>query len=423
MAQSIGEHDALVAKSAAMIIGRLYENQAQIARFLHEMLAREVPEAAADGELLALLYDSTQGNIDAFFPAVRHDIAIERIEPPTAALEHARRLAQRGITADALVRAYRLGHQAVINLVLDEIRAADFDTQLTLDVFQQIASTSFLYIDRITQLALAAYQVERDRWLANQNRVRALRVREIIDAGEIDIDETSNVIGYPLRCLHLSAVVWCGESESGNELVVMERFINELGKSLGAQQRPLFVAADRVTGWAWIPLPADGATNLVARARTFAAGRADAPWIAIGSSLPGIEGFRRSHQQAQAARAVVMAGRLREPRVTAASDPGLAVAAQFSSDLGAARAWVGEVLGPLASATDVDERLRETLRVFLHTGSSFKAAADELHLHSNSVKYRVQRAVERRSKPITDDRLDVEVALLLCHWFDTAVLS
>src|SRR6476469_6836706 len=109
MAQSIGEHDALVAKSAAMIIGRLYENHAQIARFLHEMLAREVPEAAADGELLSLLYDSTQGNIDAFFPAGRHDIAIERIDPPTAALEHARRLAQRGITADALVRAYRIG--------------------------------------------------------------------------------------------------------------------------------------------------------------------------------------------------------------------------------------------------------------------------------------------------------------------------
>jgi DNA-binding PucR family transcriptional regulator len=39
------------------------------------------------------------------------------------------------------------------------------------------------------------------------------------------------------------------------------------------------------------------------------------------------------------------------------------------------------------------------------------------------VKYRVHRAVERRGGPITDDdRLDVEVALLLCHWFGTAVL-
>ena len=51
------------------------------------------------------------------------------------------------------------------------------------------------------------------------------------------------------------------------------------------------------------------------------------------------------------------------------------------------------------------------------------ATADELHLHVNSVKYRVQRALERRGKPIADDRLDVEVALLLCRWFDTAVLN
>jgi DNA-binding PucR family transcriptional regulator len=67
--------------------------------------------------------------------------------------------------------------------------------------------------------------------------------------------------------------------------------------------------------------------------------------------------------------------------------------------------------------------LRETLRVFLGTGSSNKAAADQLHLHINTVKYRVNSAVKRRGRPITDDRLDVEVALLLCHWFGTAVLS
>jgi DNA-binding PucR family transcriptional regulator len=104
-------------------------------------------------------------------------------------------------------------------------------------------------------------------------------------------------------------------------------------------------------------------------------------------------------------------------------DPGVVVAAQFGADLDQARAWVGDVLGPLASATDSDERMRETLREFLHSGSSFKATADRLHLHVNSVKYRVQRALERRGRPITDDRLDVEVALLLCHWFDTAVLN
>jgi len=34
---------------------------------------------------------------------------------------------------------------------------------------------------------------------------------------------------------------------------------------------------------------------------------------------------------------------------------------------------------------------------------------------------RVRSAVERHGKPIDDDRLDVEVALLSCHWYDTAV--
>jgi DNA-binding PucR family transcriptional regulator len=239
----------------------------------------------------------------------------------------------------------------------------------------------------------------------------------------------TDAIRYPLRRSHLSLIVWCGESENGNELVAMERFIAELAKSLGSDERPLFIAADRVTGWAWVPLAIDpvdataGASDVTRRIRECASARADAPWIAAGDPLPGVDGFRRSHQQALAARAVVTASGSHPPAVTAAGDPGLAVAAQFCGDLPQARAWVGDVLGPLASATDSDERMRETLREFLHTGSSFKATADELHLHVNSVKYRVQRALERRGRPITDDRLDVEVALLLCRWFNTAVLS
>ena len=53
---------------------------------------------------------------------------------------------------------------------------------------------------------------------------------------------------------------------------------------------------------------------------------------------------------------------------------------------------------------------------------SYSRAAEELHLHTNSIKYRVQRAIDRRGRPISDGRLDVEIALLLCHWYGTAVL-
>jgi DNA-binding PucR family transcriptional regulator len=67
--------------------------------------------------------------------------------------------------------------------------------------------------------------------------------------------------------------------------------------------------------------------------------------------------------------------------------------------------------------------LRETLRVFLRCGSSYKLAAEELILHFNTVRYRVGRAVARRGRPIDNDRLDVEVALLLCQLYGPAVLQ
>jgi hypothetical protein len=97
-------------------------------------------------------------------------------------------------------------------------------------------------------------------------------------------------------------------------------------------------------------------------------------------------------------------------------------AALLGKNLPEARAWVGEMLGPLSADSENDARLRETLRIFLRHGT-YKTAAEELNLHFNSVKYRVLRAAERRGKPIGDDRLDVELALLICHWFGTAVLE
>jgi DNA-binding PucR family transcriptional regulator len=66
--------------------------------------------------------------------------------------------------------------------------------------------------------------------------------------------------------------------------------------------------------------------------------------------------------------------------------------------------------------------LRETLALFLRERGSYKATAEQLHLHVNSVKYRIQRAIQRRGRPIGDDRLDVELALLVSRWFGAAVL-
>jgi GGDEF-like domain/PucR C-terminal helix-turn-helix domain len=418
----VGGDDGVIAKAAATLVSSLVDQVDDITRSTQELLVSEIAELRGDTLLLQLLRDTVASNIDTFFWAIRHRIPIGHIEPPAPAVEYARRLAQREVSANALVRAYRLGHQAVLTTALGEIRGSELDPKLSLGVYELIAAVSFDYIDRISQLVVAIYQDERDRWLGNRNTMRALRVRELIAGGDVDVDAMIAAIRYPLRRIHVALVVWCRESDSGDELTSMESFVRKLAESISGHESPLFISVDRVTGWAWIPLSPDAAPSALGRIRAVAETTTDAPWIAAGNPLPGIDGFRRSHQQALDARSVAIASGGNAPRFIAASDPGLAVAALVANSLEAAATWVAEVLGPLSSPTESDERLRETLRVFLRAGSSNKAAAEELHLHINSVKYRVQRAVQRRGRPIGDDRVDVEVALMLCEWFGAAVL-
>ena len=134
-----------------------------------------------------------------------------------------------------------------------------------------------------------------------------------------------------------------------------------------------------------------------------------------------VGGFRRSHRRALAARAVAAARDPHKPTVVAADDPGVLAVAMLGGDIIQAREWVAEVLGDLAVDNENDAWLRETLLVFLSSDGSYKLAAERLNLHSNTVKYRVGRAVARRGRGFGADRLDVELALLLCHWYGSAV--
>jgi DNA-binding PucR family transcriptional regulator len=412
-----------VDRVVAEIGSRLNDRLAAVSGFIRGSLEEEIPELRGDARIVELLGASVEGNVDTVLHALQHDIAVQRVEAPTAALEYARRLAQHGVPVNALVRAYRLGQRRMNELVFREVRETNMEPATRVAVIEAITATLYEYIDWISQQVVAVYEDERERWLENQNSVRALRVREVV-AGKtkVDVDATSESIRYPLRWHHLAVVMWYpDEGAGGDELARLQRFLRELGQATDVGSNPLFAAADQTTGWGWLPYRS-APPNAVEAVRQFAGKRADCPCVAIGTVASGVDGFRRSHREAQAARGVAVAGCANGPTVVAASDPGLAAAALLGGDIGAARVWVTDVLGELSTDTENDARLRETLRVFLRCGSSYKQAAEELDLHFNTVKYRIGRAVDRRGNPIEQDRLDVELALLACQWYGTTVL-
>jgi DNA-binding PucR family transcriptional regulator len=409
-----------VAETADRLLVRLADVSAVILRSLEE----QIPELRGDARLMELLGASVEGNVDTVLRALRYDIAVERVEAPTAALEYARRLAQQGMPVNALVRAYRLGQRRMNELVFAELRAIDIPEPIRVAVIEAITATLFEYIDWMSQQVVAVYEDERERWLENQNSLRAVRVREVLAANKtIDVDAATTSIRYPLRWHHLGLVMWYPDAGTeGDELARLQRFLRELGEAAGAAASPLFVAADRTCGWGWLPYRA-AVADAVETVRRFALTRPDSPSVAIGTMAGGVEGFRRSHREAEDARGVAIIGDRRAPTVIAATDPGVSVVARLGGDVVATRDWVATVLGDLASDNENDARLRETLRVYLGCGCSYKVAAEELNLHFNSVKYRVGRAVARRGREIGSDRLDVELALLACHWYGTAILQ
>src|ERR1700736_3254774 len=285
------DDDALIDKSAAVVVSRLDARLGEVTRSIQQLLVGEIEELRGDALLVQLLRDTVSANIDTFFSAIRHRIPVKQVEPPTAALEYARRLAQRDVSADALVRAYRLGHRAALDAVLDEIRASGLEPRLSLDVFEGMAAISFEYIDWMSQLVLATYQDERERWLENRNSLRALQVREILSGGDVDVDAVTTAIRYPLRRIHLAVIVWCTESDGSAEPASLERFVRELAESIGAQENSLFVSVDRLTGWGWSPLSSAAAANVAARIRKLTEKATSGPCIAVGDPLPGVDGF------------------------------------------------------------------------------------------------------------------------------------
>src|ERR1700761_6133901 len=416
--------DVEVSSYVAGVAARLNERLAELSSALDQFLEEQIPELRGDEALMELLGTSVEANVHTVLHALRHDIVVERVEAPPAALESARRLAQHGVPVNALVRAYRLGQRQMNEVFFAELRAIDIPDSVRVAALEAITGTLFEYIDWMSQQVVAVYEDERERWLENQNSLRALRVREVLTANKpIDVDAATTSIRYPLRWHHLGLIMWYPDvGTEGDDLARLQRFVRELGEAAGAGAGPLFVPADRSCGWGWLPYRA-AVTDAVEKVRRFALDRPDSPSVAIGTMAGGIEGFRRSHREAEEARGVAIVRERRGPTVIAASDPGLSVVARLGGDVADTREWVAAVLGDLAGDNENGARLRETLRMYLACGSSYKVAAEELNMHFNSVKYRVGRAVERRGREIGSDRLEVELALLACHWYGPAVLQ
>ena len=412
----MGADDAI-----AMLIARFRDREAADFETYFQFLVEPAQGVSLEPELLELLGTALLENMRAFLAFLSHDIGIDNVDAPLMTLEYVRRLAQSGVGVSAVISALRAMHKKVLGLLISEIRESGLTRDTALDVLDFFNDRSFGYVDRITEQLKDTHEAERERWLERQNSARVLGVLQLLaDDEQIDIDAATSAIGYPLSGPHLAMILWTTEPGAHEaDMLRLERVGLEVAEALTIDS-PLFISADQSTGWAWLPLQ-PGTADPIAEIRRIADSGEGSIRVAVGTIDSGVAGFRESHRRAHDARRVAVAGRTSRS-VVAATDAEVRVAALMVDDLARTREWVQNTLGPLASNTAGDAKLRETLRIFLREGSSHTAAAEHLALHRNTVGYRVNKAVQRRGRPIADDQIEVEMALLACDQFHEAVL-
>lgn len=398
------------------------EQMASLTDALHTHLSEEITPLQGDQPLLDLLHASIESNLETVVHLLRYGIPVSDVSTPSAAEEYARRLAQRGISSTALVRAYRLGQHQIAMWACDELGRRESDPAVAMITLRSFLEITLGYIDSISEQVVQEYEVERERWLSNRNSVRVAMAEELLGGAQVDPAVAEQALGYRLRQHHVGVVLWSADVRmSASDLGRFERFLVAVTRAVGGEGAPLFLPRDRAIAWGWVPLGRSGAElpDEVLRAE---AERAGGVRVAVGTPAAGAAGFRITHLEAERARQVSIAAAEAARPVTSYADPQVRTAALLAADPEGTRRLVGKALGALAVPTEAAERLRDTLLAFLEEKGSYLATAERVHLHKNTVKYRVDKAVEERGRPLDEDRLELELALVAARWLGSSVL-
>ncbi len=303
---------------------------------------------------------------------------------PHAAAEQARRAARSGVRLDTVLRRYAAGDRLLGDFIMDE--ADRFPSQ----ALRQVLRTHGPQVDRLMAAVATEYMDEVARMRRSPTQRLAERVQRLV-AGE----DPSDVGGleYTFDAWHLGMIV------KGSNAEPCARAL-----AAGLDCQVLIVPRGNGIVWAWLGARRSLAVPEVER--LLSDGVAGDAALAVGEPHSGLDGWRLTHREAQAAQEVM----LRKPqRVTRARDV-ILVAAVLRDDA-LAKSLFETYLAPLDGQGDSGAVLRETLRAYFSAGLNAATAAAALAVDRHTVQRRLRKVEEALGRLLPDCHAELVVAL------------
>lgn len=380
-----GEHSSLETIRPDLVM-RLRERSAEIEEAIfHRVRALSEPEGEGDPEYAAGLRAAVGRSLD--FVLANMEKGEEWSEPiPSAVAEQARRAARNGVQLDTVLRRYATGDRVLGDFIMDE---AD---RFPSDALRAVLRAQGPQVDRLMAAVATEYMNEVGRMRRSPSQRLAERVQRLV-AGESPADVGD--LGYAFDAWHLGMVVKGTGAEAG---------VRALAAGLDCQ----LLAVPRGNGLVWAWLGARRPLTVLDLERLLATGAVADASLAAGEPRSGLDGWRLTHREAQAAQEVA----LRRPqRLTRARD--VLLLAAVLRDEALAKSLSETYLEPLEGHGDSGAVLRETLRAYFSAGLNAATAAAALAVDRHTVQRRLRKVEEALGRLLPDCHAELVVALSL----------
>lgn len=383
---------------------------AGFARRVVAVVVAEIPALGADAAIRRDLDASTHDAIRTYLSRVPQDQP-DVVDPPPAARDLGRSLAQRGHEVGVLLNVYRVGLRAVWREIMADVCRADLDDDLRAAILDYLFDHLSRTVDHVVDELVGVYFDEVERRMRGAVARKVETVHALLREEPMDIDAAVQRLGHNLHRPQTGLVLWTSGEE--DQHATMEALAREIAAQAGATA-PLAIPSGPQAMWAWLA----GAAALDPRSLAPTLKRHPGIRVSAGIPAPGLGGFRTSHAQAVMAQTVAMDSDIRA-EVTLYQD--VELVSCMSANPAAMRALIARELAGLAQPDPAIARLRETVLVYLETGSSNRAA-EALGVHKNTVLYRLQQAEEHLGHRIDERKLALEIALRIVATYGDRVL-
>lgn len=357
-------------------------------------IGREVPDYARslDGPFGQALLGGVQVALERFVDELSLAVATD---DRAKAMYHGlgRGELRAGRSLDALLSAYRLGAR----LAWERFQAAAVAAGHPPEVLYALAGAIFTYIDAISAESVAGYADEQSRAAGERARRRRALARLLGSEGVGTEELAALAVGaaWPLPASVAALVVDDPEGDP-------ERLASRLGADVIAARDP-----DEAITVAWVPDP-----DAPARHAQLAAAVRGAPSV-LGPSGPPARGAR-SLRRARAALTAVQAGRLPVAEGLVLADEHLLALLLHGAGAEEAGELADRALAPLDALPDgARVRATATLRAWLDHPGQVQRVGGVLHVHPQTVRYRMVRLRELFGERLEDPDARFELSLAL----------